>query len=209
MQKDDKPRYKIIMVGEASVGKTSILRKFTENIFEPDIMNTIGIDFSQKDILVPFESAKKQVKLQIWDTAGQERFHSITRSYYRGSDAIILVFSLVDERSIDYITKWLSNIDEEVGSDKILLVLVGNKFDKVVGGNVKDVESKVLEINTLRKSGGKDDIVFFKTSAKTGLNIDEVFEYTGKKLLSSKIKVEDNKKRRILQDAGFKREGCC
>lgn len=117
--------YKSVIVGNSGVGKSSILIRFAENQFQQHYLATIGVDFRFKTINVE----NKLIKFQIWDTAGQERFRTITSAYYRGSQAILLVYDLTDKQSFNDIENfWLTEVDK-YGEKDALLILVGNKSD--------------------------------------------------------------------------------
>ncbi|KAK0417435.1 hypothetical protein QR680_013008 [Steinernema hermaphroditum] len=122
---DYKYLFKVVLVGNAGVGKTCLVRKFTQGIFPPGQSATIGVDFMIKTLKV----LDDKIKLQIWDTAGQERFRSITQSYYRSAHAIVLVFDVSCQPSFDSLPDWLSEI-EQYANRRVLKILVGNKVDK-------------------------------------------------------------------------------
>ena len=115
---------KYIVIGDTSVGKSCILLQFLEKKFKFDHDTTIGVEFGSKVISVN----DKQVKLQIWDTAGQETFKSITRSYYRGSIGVVLVYDITNRDSFSNISKWLDET-KSYANDKVVIMLVGNKTD--------------------------------------------------------------------------------
>lgn len=159
----DLTTYKIIILGESYVGKTSIARKFVNDEFDVSLFSTIGIDLLKKVIKV----GNDEVRLDIWDTAGQERFHSITKSYYRSADGIILVFDLLDPKSFDCIDRWFNGIFSE--ADKgVPIFLVGNKYDEAE--NQKDFDLSVFE-----NKAKQMNVNFFVTSAKSGHNIELLF----------------------------------
>ncbi|KAF9750355.1 Ras-related protein Rab-13 [Nosema granulosis] len=160
-------RFKIIILGESNVGKTCLLRKYKNDDFQDSIMSTIGIDTVSKRILL----GDKTIMLNIWDTAGQERFFSITKSYYRNADGILLIFDIKDDRTFSSIDRWYKNIkDETAGSSNTPLFLVGNKKDLV-----EDEEYKQKEALFLAKSKSLN-MKFYPTSAKNGLNVSKIFE---------------------------------
>ncbi|KAM0674280.1 hypothetical protein GVAV_002356 [Gurleya vavrai] len=193
---ENNTRYKILIVGESNVGKTSILNRFTENTFEHSIMNTIGIDFTKKDVLVH----DKTVSLQIWDTAGQERFRSITKSYYRGAHAILLVFSLTDEKTFQCVDWWMKSIKEEISDESVPIVLIGSKVD----------EDHVKEYYNYENKANEMKIQFFCTSAKTGFNIEEVFIFIAEKMLENEEKNNKKPKGFKLKKPKFiKKQRCC
>lgn len=155
--------YKIIIVGASFAGKTSIARKYVNDEFENTLLATIGIDLLKKIIDVDGEN----IKLDIWDTAGQERFLSITKSYYRSANGILLVFDLFDVKSFNCVDRWFDTIEKEV-SDNVPIFLIGNKFDQVE--NKENFNLELYQNKAISKN-----VKFFPASAKTGLNIDKIF----------------------------------
>ncbi len=137
---DYKFLFKVVLVGNAGVGKTCLVRRFTQGMFPPGQGATIGVDFMIKTVEIDGEKIKVRTKLknliqsihrhfrlcqlQIWDTAGQERFRSITQSYYRSAQALILVYDVSNHPTFDCCPEWLREI-EEYASPKVLKVLVG------------------------------------------------------------------------------------
>nr|CAD7591774.1 unnamed protein product [Timema genevievae] len=115
---DYKFLFKVVLVGNAGVGKTCLVRRFTQGLFPPGQGATIGVDFMIKTVEIDNE------KVKIWDTAGQERFRSITQSYYRSAHALILVYDISCQPTFDCLPDWLREI-EEYASNKVLRVLVG------------------------------------------------------------------------------------
>ena len=113
---------KLTMVGDMAVGKSAILHQFAEGSFKKVYDLTIGVEFAAKVIYL----GETTMKLQVWDTAGQESFRAITRSYYRGSAAILIVYSVTSRESFDHVRTWVS---EANSGDTASLVLVGNKID--------------------------------------------------------------------------------
>lgn len=95
--------FKILLIGNSSVGKSSLLLRFSDNIFHETFLPTIGVDFKIRTI----EQAGSIIKLQMWDTAGQEKFRTITSAYYKGAQGIVLVFDVTDRKSFDDIKNWL------------------------------------------------------------------------------------------------------
>lgn len=152
--------YKIIILGESYVGKTSIVQRYINDIFDDDLLATIGIDLMRKTIQLNDD----QVDLDIWDTAGQERFYSITKSYYRNAHGILLVFDLSDEKTFTCIDQWLEGIKLEV-SENVPIFLIGNKLDRIDN----------LNLELYQNRANRDNLTFFAVSAKSGQKIDEVF----------------------------------
>lgn len=116
--------FKFVVIGDSSVGKSCIVLRFIEGVFNPDQENTIGVEFGAKVANVNGTN----VKIQIWDTAGQEAFQSITRSYYRGAAGVLLVFDLTNRDSFKNTERWLQETKNNA-SDEMVVCLVGNKSD--------------------------------------------------------------------------------
>jgi small GTP-binding protein len=171
--------YKIIIVGDSSVGKSSILNYYVNKTFYDSYDSTIGIDFKSK--IINFDG--KIVKLQLWDTAGQERFRSIIRSYYRSCNGAIIVFDLTSNKTLESINMWLDELKNYNKNDyPIPIILVGNKSDLCLDGiSVVDKKNvnKILDTNP--------NVTYIETSAKKGLMIDEIFLTLVKKLTVDQI----------------------
>jgi small GTP-binding protein len=166
---EPKYTFKILMIGDESIGKSSILQQYVENTFFNKYTSTIGIDFNIKYTNVN----DNNIKLQIWDTAGQERFKSLTTSYYRLVNGIVLVYDISNRKSFENIDKWINDINDYANPESYV-ILVGNKADS----NNREVstEEGIDKANEL-------NISFIETSAKTNMNIDKCFEILIEKLL--------------------------
>ena len=162
---DEIPLYKILLLGDSTVGKTCFLLRFMEDSFIDLHMATIGLDYKLKTMIL---EEQKIVKVQIWDTAGQDKFRAITRNYYKGASGIILIFDVTNTKSFENIKKWINEIKEEI-SENVSIVLIGNKIDNVKERKItKEQGEKIAnEIGTK----------FFETSAKTGEGINESVFY--------------------------------
>ena len=165
MDDEEIPLYKILLLGDSTVGKTCFLLRFMEDSFIDLHMATIGLDYKLKTMIL---EEQKIVKVQIWDTAGQDKFRAITRNYYKGASGIILIFDVTNIKSFENIKKWINEIKEEI-SEKVSIVLIGNKIDNVKERKItKEQGDKIAnEIGTK----------FFETSAKTGEGINESVFY--------------------------------
>ena len=122
-------------MGNSSVGKTSFLVRFSDDKFDPETLTTVGVDYKTKFI----KRNNKNVKLQICDTAGQERFRTIAKNLYRNADGIIIMYDISNKKSFQDIKDWIGGINENLDSEKLGLVICGNKTD------LKD-ESKVESV---------------------------------------------------------------
>lgn len=162
--------FKVLLLGDAGVGKTSLMWRFSDDVFNQTYISTIGIDFKLRTIDVE----GKKVRLQVCDTAGQERFHAISVSYYRTAVGIMLVYDITRRRSFENIAKWLRNIDEHAQEDVVKL-LIGNKCDMQQPRDVKREEGEML--------ADEYDMSFFETSAKENESIDEAFECIAREIM--------------------------
>lgn len=153
---------KLLMIGDSGVGKTCLLLRYANDSFSPTFITTIGIDFKIKNI----EIDEKRIKLQIWDTAGQERFRTITTSYFRGAQGILLIYDVTDRRSFESIRNWISQIQQhaDVHVNKIL---VGNKCDML--------DEKVVSTEEGQKLAKEFGIDFWEASAKNDINVEQSF----------------------------------
>ena len=152
------------MIGDSGVGKTCLLLRYANDSFSPTFITTIGIDFKIKQIHLD----GKDIKLQIWDTAGQERFRTITTSYFRGAQGILLVYDVTDRGSFENIRNWVSQIRQHADLN-VNKVLIGNKCD------VPQAQIAVTEEEG-KKLAEEYNIPFFLTSAKKNVNVTEAFE---------------------------------
>uniref|UniRef100_A0A8C1R9A9 Uncharacterized protein n=1 Tax=Cyprinus carpio TaxID=7962 RepID=A0A8C1R9A9_CYPCA len=117
---------KILIIGESGVGKSSLLLRFTDDTFDPELAATIGVDFKVKTVAIDGNRAK----LAIWDTAGQERFRTLTPSYYRGAQGVILVYDVTKRDTFTKLENWLNELETYCTRNDLVKMLVGNKIDK-------------------------------------------------------------------------------
>jgi small GTP-binding protein len=161
---DYKVLYKYVIIGDSSVGKTSIIKRYTHNTFEENHRSTIGIDFIIKNIDID----NKRIKLQIWDTAGQERFKHITTMYYKSAHAFIIVYDVTKVDSFNNITNWIAEINNKKSETFIpaVSILVGNKIDS------ENREISYEEGASLAQQYG---MLFIEVSAKEDTNVESLF----------------------------------
>ena len=155
--------YKILLLGDSTVGKTCFLMKYTDKTFQEEHMTTIGFDYRIKSMKL---KNGKTVKIQIWDTAGQDKFRAITKNYYKGSHGIILIYDITNPKTFQNITDWVSQVREEA-SHNVVIYLIGNKIDLSNERNVSIEEGKEL--------AEKLGLPFNEASALDGTNINEIF----------------------------------
>ena len=164
--------FKIIIIGNSNVGKTSIINRFTDKEFKDKHLATLGCDFHMKTIMIN----EKMIKIQIWDTAGMEKYQSITKSYYRGAQACLIVFDITNRESFESIENWIENFNKfcNPNIEKIIL-LIGNKCDLGIDRKISYEEAEnYSRVNNL---------LYYETSAKDDINIHEVFHFLGSQLL--------------------------
>jgi small GTP-binding protein len=150
---------KAVVVGDASVGKTSLLVRYVEGIFDPHYILTIGVSFFIKDVAIN----NRIVRLQIWDTGGQEEFGPIRRLYYRGAKGVLLVYDKSNEQSFQRLDYWLKEIKQ--GCENVPIILIGNKADLKAAITTEEGKRYAKE----------QSLAFIETSAKTNLNTDAPF----------------------------------
>ena len=154
-------RIQLIMVGESGVGKTSLIRRYTNNIFNTNHLETIGIEFFNKE-----ERINDQIiQIKLWDTAGQEIFHSLTKNFYRKADGIIIVYDITNKESFERVQDWIKSVYDNTETYKeIQMIIVGNKID-------------LEEMREVRKEDGLKigkyyEIDFFEASAKNAEGVN-------------------------------------
>ena len=123
--------YKIILIGDSAVGKTCIFKKITSGMFNPKSISTIGMD--RRTLSFPIKDSEGkdlEIEVQLWDTAGQERFRSITNTYYKSSQGLLLIYDITKRDSFNSVENWINSVKDSLGGeDKYLIVLIGNKVD--------------------------------------------------------------------------------
>ncbi|GAB7338896.1 hypothetical protein MBLNU457_5578t1 [Dothideomycetes sp. NU457] len=156
-------KYKLVFLGEQSVGKTSLITRFMYDSFDNTYQATIGIDFLSKTMYLE----DRTVRLQLWDTAGQERFRSLIPSYIRDSSVAVVVYDISSQKSFQQTRKWIDDVRSERGND-VIIVLVGNKTDL---NDKREVTTQAGE-----EEAKKHGLLFIETSAKVGYNVKPLFK---------------------------------
>ena len=169
---------KLLLIGDSTVGKTSILFRYINEEFPEYYVSTIGVEYKIKTLIID----GKKVILRIWDTSGQERYRSITQNFYRNANGILFVFDITNRESFNNIKIWLT--DSENCETKVTKILVGNKID------LKDKRTVDKEI--IEAFAEKKDMKYFESSAKEGINIDELFRELAELILKDKTEEEIN-----------------
>jgi Ras-related protein Rab-1A len=189
--------FKIVLIGDTCVGKSCILVRFSDDIFNDNYVTTIGVDFRFKTMIVK----EKVAKIQIWDTAGEERYRSITTAYYRGAAAILICCDCTNIESFNNVNNWVEEIGKYTDKDTVDKIILMNKCDL-------EKERKV-ERSEIEKFEKKSGLKVLEVSAKTGEGIDKAFEYVISNLIDKNEKKDNNTM--VLQGSGFlgKQGGCC
>jgi small GTP-binding protein len=171
--------FKILLLGSSGVGKTSFLLRYTDDTFTKQYLATIGCDFKNRKI----DHLGQTVKVQLWDTCGGERFRTITQSYYRRVQGIILAYSVDDRSSFEHIPNWMREISRHVAENGSIF-LTGNKCDS---------EDRVVSWEEGLEMAQKLGVPYFETSAMLGLNVNEVFATICQMILEKNVLTEKKK----------------
>jgi Ras-related protein Rab-18 len=198
--------FKILLVGDSGVGKSSILLQFTDGYFNENLGSTIGVDFRIKIMsLEDSDGNTKKVKATIWDTAGQERFRTLTSAYYRGAQGVIFVYDVSRKESFDELDSWLNEVTTYAADagKHLVKVLLGNKIDR----------DAVVKKGDAVRWAEDHGMLFLQSSAKTTEGISNVFEEVVRKILESpellQRMTEARQASQISVQSSGKKTGCC
>ena len=162
---EDAKMCKVVLLGESGVGKTSIISRFINDVFEEGLVTTTGASYAGKNMI--FKDYQNQVvRFEIWDTAGQERYKSITSVYYKGAKGALVVYDITSKLSFGNIEKWMNEIREKTSPD-LKLMLIGNKVDLT--------EYREVPNETAMQKAKEFGIAFMETSALDATNVKEAF----------------------------------
>jgi len=162
--------YKLVLLGDAGVGKTALAVQFVKGQFNEFTESTIGASFMNQTVTLPDDTL---VKFQIWDTAGQERFHSLAPMYYRGAQAAIVVYDITNRNSFEKASEWVKELQQQ-GDPNVVVAFVGNKCDMTTARKVSTEESS--------RYAEENGLFFIETSAKTATNVSELYMRIAKQL---------------------------
>ena len=172
-------KVKIMFIGNSSVGKTSIIKRYSKNIFSTSYISTLGIDFESKNINID----NKTINLQIWDTAGQEKYKVLSKNYYNNSNAFIIVYDITNLESFESVMNWIEQIKENA-PENVKSILLGNKSDLEEKRKISEEEGKNL--------AKKININFYETSAQNGANIEKAIDNLVKDVINDENFIKEN-----------------
>ncbi|CAL5978718.1 Rab1a [Hexamita inflata] len=194
--------FKILIIGDSNVGKSSILVRFTDGTFSDKFTTTIGVDYKIRSISIPVDDATKIIKLHIWDTAGQEKFKTITRTYFRGAQGIMIVYDVTNRESFMSVKNWLADIATN-GNMEVPKILVGSKCDLEKVVSTEEAKSFAEELN----------MSFVETSALQNTNIEQAFEVFSREILEKTQQNPQSKEpprqQLDIQQTKKSKDGCC
>ena len=201
----DKYIMKILTLGDVSVGKSSIVLRYSDNKFNETWLSTIGVDSKRKIVKIKGE----KVKVSIWDTAGQEKFQNIVKNYYKGANGVLLIFDITSEKSFHKVDFWYKDLKETVNLDVMHVCLVGNKID------LKD--NRQIQKEVAQKYANENNLPYYEVSAKSGEGIKKMFEEVTNKIMDTILKNIDNEEKEEKLKTSFlstdsfkpKEKKCC
>jgi small GTP-binding protein len=192
MSNDNSFEFKVVMIGDVSVGKTAIANWLQFQVFEEDYQPTVGAGY------IPYKTKYKgkDVELQIWDTAGMEKYRSLGAIYYRDSNAAIIVFDQTSKESADAIGKWLDNFRQTISTPCPIFI----------AANKNDLPDKQVDLNKIKEMCEQQKFSFYITSAKTGTGIEKMFKDLIERIASENdLSNQGSRQLRKIE----KKKGCC
>ena len=195
----------ILLLGDSSVGKTSLISRYANGIFKEEYLATVGLDYYTKQEMIK----NLNVLVKLWDTAGQERFKALTPNYFRNAEGVVLVYDVTSTESFENLKYWISSIKTNLGEKDIFIpiIIIGNKIDME--------DSREINKDEANKFASENNYKYFETSAKTGEGVDEAIRELVNQILANSDKNEEIKEERKsvrIQEntnANQKKKGCC
>ena len=195
----------ILLIGDSSVGKTSLIQRYANGIFKEEYLATVGLDYYTKQEMIN----NLNVLVKLWDTAGQERFKALTPNYFRNAEGVVLAYDVTNSESFENLKFWINSIKSNLGEKNIFIpiIIIGNKIDME---DMRDITKEDAS-----KFAKENNYKYFETSAKTGEGVDEAIRDLVNQVLANSdkneaakgerksVKIEDNK------ENNKKKKGCC
>lgn len=188
-------QFKVVLLGESAVGKSSLVLRFVKREFHEYQESTIGAAFLTQTVQIDDTT----VKFEIWDTAGQERYHSLAPMYYRGAQAALIVYDITSKDSFIKAQNWVRELQRQANTN-IVITLVGNKLDLASKRAVENNEAKLF--------ADENNLLFMETSAKTAINVVEVFTAIATRLPKTD-NTRDSDVINPVKETNKKEGGCC
>ena len=198
----------LLVIGDSSVGKTSLITRYTNGTFKEEYLATVGLDYYSK-----VEAINNQtINIKLWDTAGQERYKALTQNYFRNAEGVLLTFDVTNTDSFNNLKDWIGSIKTNMESKNIFLplIIVGNKIDMEDAREInKEDAEKFVSDNSYK---------YFETSAKTGEGVDDAIRDLVNQVLEQGDQLDDHKiearksvqlKDAKVESAEVKKKGCC
>ena len=199
----------LLIIGDSSVGKTSILTRYSNGTFKEDYIATVGLDYYSKNEVLN----NKTIHIKIWDTAGQERYKALTQGFFRNAQGVMVVYDVTNSESFENLKYWISSIQKNTDNNKVSIpvIILGNKID---------VEDREIKNEDAEKYAEENKYKYFETSAKTGEGIDDAIRELVNQVLVNLNNGNDiigsRKERESMMlnsngggDKGEKKKGCC
>ncbi|XP_055593223.1 ras-related protein Rab-5B [Uranotaenia lowii] len=189
-------QFKLVLLGESAVGKSSLVLRFVKGQFHEYQESTIGAAFLTQTVCIDDTT----VKFEIWDTAGQERYHSLAPMYYRGAQAAIVVYDIQNQDSFSRAKTWVKELQRQA-SPNIVIALAGNKADLA--------NSRVVDYEEAKQYADENGLLFMETSAKTAVNVNDIFLAIAKKLPKNEGTGPQQNIRPTQNEQSRQNGGCC
>jgi len=198
----------LLVIGDSSVGKTSLITRYTNGTFKEEYLATVGLDYYSK-----VEAINNQtINIKLWDTAGQERYKALTQNYFRNAEGVLLTFDVTNTESFNNLKDWIGSIKTNMESKNIFLPLIifGNKIDME--------EAREINKEDAEKFVSDNNYKYFETSAKTGEGVDDAIRDLVNQVLNQGDQLDDHKiearksvqlKDANVESAETKKKGCC
>ena len=203
--KTENPEYKLIFLGDATVGKSCILNRFMNDTFTEEYQATIGLDYQAKNVQID----NQDIHLLLYDTSGQEKFKSLIPMYTRNANIILLVYDITSQNSFNNLSNWLEDLIN-VKKEEVIFAVVGNKTDLE--------DNREVSAEEWKKFAEEKNFIFAEVSAKTGDGINKLFDVILKEMLKKKTKLLPHPQPKVINQQGFgggiepevgKKDCCC